>query len=191
MESTVGEDCVKDLETWLQEMVARPVPGGVSAAAVAGAMGAALLAKAARTTMERRSLARVDGENLEAAFGLAQVQSVELLRLASADEAAYRMVLDTQSLASQALARRQAWRAAAESPLRIAEVCRALLDSLSGILDLCWQDVRADLHAGGWLLEASVSICLLAAESNLRAGEVASGAGPLQDRIDAVREGLS
>ena len=182
---------MKDLETWLQEMVARPVPGGVAAAAVAAAMGAALLAKVARISMERQSLASIDREKLEAAFGLARAQSVELMRLAGADEAAYETVLDTRLLAPEASVRRQAWRAAAESPIRIAEACRTLLDSLSQVSDLCWQDVRADLLAGGWLLESSVRICVLAAESNLRAGEVGSGAGPLQDRIDVLREGLS
>jgi formiminotetrahydrofolate cyclodeaminase len=191
MEPTEREDCVKDLETWLQEMVARPVPGGVAAAAVAAAMGAALLAKAARISMERQSLAGVDRENLEAAFGLAQAQSARLMGLASADEAAYETVLDTRMLAPEASVRRQAWRTAAESPIRIAEASRTLLDSLSQVLDLCWQDVRADLLAGGWLLEASVRVCILAAENNLRAGEVGSGTGPLQDRIDALREGLS
>jgi formiminotetrahydrofolate cyclodeaminase len=191
MEAMEGEDGVKDLETWLQEMVARPVPGGVAAAAVTAAMGAALLAKAARISMERQSLASVDRENLEAALGLAQAQSAKLMRLASADEAAYETVLDTRTLAPEASLRHQAWRAAAESPIRIAEACRTLLDSLSQVLDLCWQGVRADLLAGGWLLEASVRVCILAAESNLRAGEVGSGAGPLQDRIDALREGLS
>jgi formiminotetrahydrofolate cyclodeaminase len=182
---------VKDLETWLCNMIARPVPGGVAAAAVAAAMGAALLAKAARVTMERQSLATADRENLEAAFGLAQAQSAGLLRLASADEAAYQMVLDTRLLAPQASARRQAWRVASESPIRMAEACQTLLDSLSEISELCWQDVRADLNAGGRLLEATVRICVLAAESNLRAGEVGSGAGSLQGRIDALREGLN
>lgn len=187
----MGEGYVKDLETWLQDMVARPVPGGVAAAAVAAAMGAALLAKVTRISMERQSLTSDDRANLEAALGLAQAQRVELMRLAGADEAAYQTVLDTRLLAPQALARRQAWRAAAESPVRIAEACRTLLDSLSGVSDLCWQDVRADLYACGGLLEASVRICVLAAESNLRAGEVGSEARPLQARIDALREGLS
>jgi formiminotetrahydrofolate cyclodeaminase len=182
---------VKDLEIWLQDMVARPVPGGVGAAAVAAAMGAALLAKVARTSMERQSLTSIDWANLEAALGLAQAQRVELMRLAGADEAAYQTVLDTRRLAPQAPARHQAWRAAAESPIRIAEACRTLLDSLSEVSDLCWQDVRADLDACGWLLEASVRIFVLAAESNLRAGEVGSGAADLQIRIDALREGLS
>ena len=191
MESTVEEDSVKDLETWLQDMVARPVPGGVAAAAVAAAMGAALLAKAARITMERQSLTSVDGANLEAALGLAQAQTVELMRLAGTDEAAYQTVLDTRLLAPQALVRRQAWQAASESPIRIAEACWTLLGSLSEISDLCWQNVHADLHAGCWLLEASVRICILAAESNLRAGEIGSAAGPLQGRIDALQEGLS
>jgi formiminotetrahydrofolate cyclodeaminase len=180
---------VKDLEIWLQDMVARPVPGGVAAAAVAAAMGAALLAKTARISMERQRLAGVDREKLEAAFGLAQAQSAGLMRQASADEAAYRMVLDTRSVVPQASARRQAWRAAAESPIRIAEACRTLLDSLAEVADLCWQELCADWYAGCWLLEASLRSCVLAAETNLRAAD--DGAGPLQDRIDALQEGLS
>jgi formiminotetrahydrofolate cyclodeaminase len=179
------------METWLQDMVAQPVPGGVAAAAVAAAMGAALLAKVARISIERQSLTSVDRANLEAVLGLAQAQSVGLMRLAGADEAAYQTVLDTRPLAPQASARRQAWRAAAESPIRIAEACRTLLDSLSKVSDLCWQDVRADLYACGWLLEAGIRICVLAAERNLRAGGGGSGAQPLQGRIDALREGLS
>jgi formiminotetrahydrofolate cyclodeaminase len=182
---------VKDLEIWLQDMVEQPLPGGVAAAAMAAAMGAALFAKAARVTLARQTLTSAGREMLEAAFDLAQAKTVELMRLASADEPAYQAVLDTRMLAPQASARRQAWRAAAESPIRIAEACRTLLDSLSGVSDLCWQDVCPDLYACGGLLGASVRICVLAAESNLRDGEVGSGARLLQVRIDALREGLS
>ena len=45
------------LESWLDELAAQSLPGGVSAAALASAMGAALLAKTARVTLGRQTLA--------------------------------------------------------------------------------------------------------------------------------------
>jgi formiminotetrahydrofolate cyclodeaminase len=158
---------MKDLETWLNELATEPLPGGVAAAAVAAAMGAALIAKAARITLERRGPTGGGQMALEATLEAACAQRAELARLAEADTQAYRAVLDTRSLSAKDPARSQAWQAATEVPLRVAEVCRSLLEDASGLRDSCWPALRTDLESGIWLLEVGVRTGLHAAESNL------------------------
>jgi len=174
---------VKDLETWLNELVDKPLPGGVAVAAVAAAMGAALLAKAARITLERQIPTGAGQAALEAA----QAQRVESVRLAEADEQAYRAVLDTRALPAQDPPRTRAWRAATEVPLRVAEVCRSLLDSTCGLRDACWPAVRTEFETGSWLLEIGGRAGLQAAESNLHAWGEGSESQSLRATIEALR----
>lgn len=157
---------VQNLELWLHEMATKPLPGGVAAAAIAAAMGAALIAKAIQVTLQRQALGASDRLRLEATLGQAQTQLGELARLAEADEEAYRGVLDTAKLPPDALARRAARQTATETPLRLAEQCQSLLSNLPLVLETCWPAVRSEAKTGGWLLEVGVRAGLLAAKSN-------------------------
>jgi formiminotetrahydrofolate cyclodeaminase len=153
---------VKDLEAWLDDLSAKPLPGGVAAAAVAAAMGSALMAKAARVTLRQQRRPNAGRTALEAVLDLAQARRAELLELATADEQAYRAVLEPSGAADEA------WRAATEVPIRVAEACHSLLDQMPAILGLCWPPVRTDLEIGGWLLEIGARAGVAAAESNVR-----------------------
>ena len=174
---------------WLDGLATEPLPGGVAAAAVAAAMGAALCAKAARITLERQTLTDIVQAKLEDAYEQAQVQQAALLRLAGADEAAYRAVMDVQVLATQQLERNQAWQAATEVPIRIAEACRSLLDEVSALESVCRPGVRVDYEIGVWLLEIGLRAGQRAAEVNLRSWGYAPEARLLRLRLDALQEG--
>jgi methenyltetrahydrofolate cyclohydrolase len=178
---------VKDLEAWLSELASEPLPGAVAAAAVAAAMGAALIAKAARITLERQDTAVTCRPALAAALEAAQVRGEELVRLAKADEQAYRAVLDARCLPAEDPARSSAWRAATEIPLRVAEVCRSLLDSTCGLRDACWLALRTEFDTGGRLLEVGAHAGLQAAESNLRAWGERPESRSLQAALEALR----
>jgi formiminotetrahydrofolate cyclodeaminase len=178
---------VKDLEAWLNELASESLPGGVTAATVAAAMGAALIAKAARITLERQDPDVTCRPTLAAALEMAQVQGEELVRLAKADEQAYRAVLDTRSLPAEDPARNRAWWAATEIPLRVAEVCRSLLDSTCGLRDACWPAVRTEFDTGGRLLEVGAHAGLQAAESNLRAWGERPESRSLHATLEALR----
>lgn len=149
-------------------------------------MGAALIAKAAAVTLHRQALTPADRAAMQAVLDLARERQPALMRLADADEQAYRAVLRTRAYRTPSLAGSEAWREATEVPIRVAEACRSLLGLLPGVLDPCWPAVRPDLEIGSWFLEVAVRAGLLAAEINLQAWGEDPAAGPLRARVDAL-----
>ena len=175
-----------EFDAWLERLASDPLPGAVSAAAVASAMGAGLVAKACRVTLRKEGLAPAGRQGMQAAFDLAAAQSQVLLELVDADEAAYRAFLagglDGPVSPSQVEARCQA----IEVPIRLAEACLPLLLAVPGLLDLCWLPVCPDLEVGVYFLETGLRTGLLVAEHNLRAwGD--SYFAPLEVRVEALR----
>ena len=175
-----------DMNTWLNALSNDSLPGAVSAAAVSAAMGAALVAKAARITLHRRQLDDAAQDQVQALWDLAGRQQAALLELAGADEQAYRAVLRTRSLPPSDPARTGAWVRATEVPIRIAEACHALLKPASSLLDTCWPAVCPDPEIGIWLLETGVRAGLAAAEGNLDYCGDGAEAQALQIRIESL-----
>jgi formiminotetrahydrofolate cyclodeaminase len=176
---------------WLNDMAAKSLPGGVAAAAVSAAMGAALIAKAARLTLRRQELEGVRRQSLEAVLELSHSRRAELMRLAGADEPAYRAVLKSRTLPATSPVRRQAWQEATEVPVRVAEAARAVLDGLHEFDAVCWPSVCVDFEIGASLLAAGMSAALLAADNNLHAWGDEQGSRALRRRIDVLLEGKS
>jgi formiminotetrahydrofolate cyclodeaminase len=173
---------VQDLDIWLAEMADRPLPGGVAAAAVAAAMGAALIGKTARVTLQHQELSPAGQATWQAVRALARDRRGELLRLADEDEKAYRAVLSARGPV-----RRGAQQAATEIPLLLAESCQALLTSLAGLEETCRPIVRADLLIGRRLLSCALVAGILAAEDNLQAWAEDPAVQSMRQRMDAVR----
>jgi len=174
-------DPVDRLSPWLDEMADHPLPGAVSAGAVAAAMGAALLAKVARLAQQRQTGGT---EDLRGFGELAGVQRRELLHLARTDVKAFQLVLDARDRP----AARQAWQDATDVPLRVAEACLALEDRLPALELHCPSAVLAELRTGAWLLEAGRRSGLLAAEANLKLWAEGAAGGRLRARLDALKE---
>ncbi len=160
---------MQDFATWLHNMSAKPLPGGVSAAALAAAMGAALLAKTARVSLRKQEIAAEDRATLQAMLDLASQQHQVLFDLVEVDEEAYRAVLQARAHPDPLQPEAEAWRRATEVPVCVAEACYLLLKQLPGLQDLALPVVKPDLDIGRWLLETGLRTGLLAAESNLRA----------------------
>jgi formiminotetrahydrofolate cyclodeaminase len=173
---------MKDLESWLRDMATQALPAGAAAAALAAAMGAALVAKAARVTLERGQPPDAAGAALEATFRLADARRPELRDLAEADERAYAAVLANGG-------RGKALREAVDVPLRIAEACQALLAALPDALDTCWPAVRPDLEIGGWLLQTGRDAGLLVAATNLRDWGDKLADASLSARLEVLKRG--
>jgi hypothetical protein len=108
---------MQDFDVWLHNLATKPLPGGVSAAALAAAMGAALVAKAVRISLRRQDVGEKDRTDLHAVLDLARYQQV-LLSLAEADERAYRAVLASQAHKHGHPARDDAWYEATSVPVR-------------------------------------------------------------------------
>ena len=181
-------EAMRDLEIWLSDMCDRPLPGGVAAAAVGAAMGAALIAKALRVTLKRRQLAASDEAVLAEVLNLTRTQRVALCRLADADVEAYQAVLDTCSLADSHPSRRRAWQSATEVPVAVAEVCRQLLDRVPDVVPQCWSGVCVDFEIGSQFLQAGMRAGVLAAEANLGLGGAAVDGAPFRVRLEALSQ---
>jgi len=179
-----------DFDAWLSRMARQPLPGGVAAAALAAAMGAALSAKATRFTLDRQSLADGEQDTLRATLVLAEAQCTVLRRLARDDEQAYRAVLDARAHAEQVSSWRLAWQRATEVPIQIAEACTSLWERLPAVDQVCWPQVRADLQVGSRLLDCGIQAGRQAAECNLHVWGDGPQAREFQLRLDALEAKL-
>jgi formiminotetrahydrofolate cyclodeaminase len=176
-----------DFEAWLERMATESLPGGISAAALAASMGAALVSKVAIISRERRQLEPGLDRQLADLAALARGRRRELSRLVAEDEAAYRQVMDAQDLAPDAVERGRAWLAATRSPLVTAEACQALLAGLAGLEDKVLALVAVDLEIGRQLLEVGRKAGLRVAEENLQTWGAGREAAPLRARLDLLR----
>jgi methenyltetrahydrofolate cyclohydrolase len=178
---------LRSFDAWLEDLANRALPGGVAAAAVAAAMGAALVTKVAGATLQRQPLFPLEQQRLDALVDLVQESIDELQWLAAEDERAYRQVLQTRRLTIDDVERRLAWHQATEVPLRVAEVCRDLLLRLDFLADRCWPAVVTDLQIGRRLLATGLESGLEAAEENLRAWAEDPEARGFRSRIYVLR----
>lgn len=110
-------------------------PGGGSAAALAGALGAALAAMVARLTLGREQYAAYEAE-MTGIAARADMRRAELLRLVDEDTAAYVTVMEAYRLpkadagqkAERTAAIQAALRHAADIPLATAHACVEVLE---------------------------------------------------------------
>lgn len=145
-----------------------PAPGGGSAAALVGAMAAALVSMVANLTVGRRKFAAVE-PSVRAALGAAEHVRAQLLSLMEEDERVFRAAIaayklphttdEEQYRRTQAI--QQAVRAAAQPPLAMAAASRRTLD-LAGI-------VAKD---GNPQLASDAGVAALLAEAALRASAI-------------------
>lgn len=178
---------MREFSTWLKNLSTKPLPGAVSATALAAAMGAGLVAKAMRITLRRQAVDGATHTALQAVFDLADRQQDALIGLAEADERAYRAVLEARAKPASAAAQREAWLQATEVPIRIAEACQSLGEAMSPWLDHCWPALCPDVQIGLWLLETGKRAGLAAAESDIAFCGDTLAAESLQLRIDALK----
>jgi formiminotetrahydrofolate cyclodeaminase len=178
---------MKDFGIWFRDLSSKPLPGSVAAAAVSAAMGAALIAKSTRITLQRQGMDSATRGALQALWELADRQQAVLIDLADADERAYRAVLEAGSLPESSSARAAAWLQATDTPIRLAETCHALVESARPLLNTCWPAVCPDPEIGVWLLETGLRAGLAAAEGNIGSCADTPETHALQRRIDLLK----
>lgn len=140
----------------------KPTPGGGSAAALAGAMGAALIAMFCNLTAGKKKYLGVKDE-MEAAAAFAVEQQKKLLELADRDSAAYEKVLAAYRLPKETDAdvdlRQQAINAATleatRTPLETATVSVGLLERVPSLAARGNPNALSDLKVGMELLYAA------------------------------------
>jgi len=182
-------------EMTVRELVERlatdePVPGGGSAAALAGAMGAALVQMVVELTVGRPT---ADGHDAE----LGQIGSIaagsqsELLRLAEADAAAYAAVIAARRLSRGTEREREsrrvqvdaAMRDATRAPLETARRAVGVFKLAEALAPIGNRNVVSDIGVAGLLAAAALRGAALNVRTNL---PFLSENEPLRD--EAARE---
>ncbi len=131
-----------------------PAPGGGSAAALAGLLGASLLAMAINLTRGRQEFSAAEALLVQRQAEVTSLQN-ELLALIERDADAFKAVVAAQALPaiSAADSRRraaidEAIRAAAEVPLMTARACLTVLEITGAVLDKVNPHAVSDLGVG-------------------------------------------
>src|SRR5213080_4351073 len=149
------------LDGWLDELAGgAPVPGGGSAAALAGALAAALVAMVARLTSGRTAYAAVQ-ERVAALLAEADALRAQLRRLVDDDAAAYARVSDAYRVLKGDPTRKravdQALVGAAQTPLQIARGAVRLMALAREIGAIGNQNARSDSKVAAALARAALA----------------------------------
>lgn len=155
-----------------------PTPGGGTAAAVAGAMGAALTGMVATLTLSREKYAQAH-DAIRPIGEAAAAGRMELLALARRDAEAYDAVVAARRLpkeseeqkSERARAMAAATRQAAEIPMETARLAVRLLESLPELVEKGNPNAASDAGAAALLLEAAAEAALLNVGINLAGAE--------------------
>jgi len=151
-----------------------PVPGGGSAAALAGAMGASLVSMVAALTVGRAEYAEVDAIVREIGEAASSLRD-ELIELAERDSDAYQAVVTARRLpresdeqrSARARAMSSAVVQAAEVPLRTARVARQALELAGRIAPIGNRNAVSDAGVAALLAAAAIRGAILNVRINL------------------------
>jgi formiminotetrahydrofolate cyclodeaminase len=171
---------------------AEPVPGGGSASALAGALGAALVSMVARLS-RRQQLVAHSGLH-DWAEGEGQRLAAWLLELADDDAAAYaafaaalKMPRSTpQETEARQIAKRQAARVAAEVPLHTVEACLQVVKAAEVLAGRCNLNASSDVAVASLLAEAAAE----GAAENVRVNLPSLGDDPWAGEVERRLDGL-
>jgi methenyltetrahydrofolate cyclohydrolase len=145
-----------------------PAPGGGSAAALVGAMSAALCSKVARFSAD------------EGAVAQAEALRRRLVALAAEDAAAFTAALDQLRERRDDFDLGRALAVAADVPLRIAAACADVAELGGALAERGKADLQPDARAASILAAAAARSAALLVEANL-------GAAPGDDRVGRAR----
>jgi methenyltetrahydrofolate cyclohydrolase len=153
------------LQKYLESLAARePVPGGGSAAAVSGALAAALIGMAARYSLgKNKAKAPQTEKQLEEIVQAADAARNRLLELAGEDAEAYANTVTAKKVSPEAY--QTALKKAGEVPRNIIQICLKLRESVPYLLKEGNRYLVSDVHAAEAFIKAAVS----AAESMIEA----------------------
>jgi methenyltetrahydrofolate cyclohydrolase len=151
-----------------------PTPGGGSASALAGAIGASLLAMVAGLP-KSRAATEEDVERLQAAGERCAALAGELTALVDRDSDAYDLVVGAYrkpkgtdaEKAARSAAIQEAMRAAIEAPLEVMRACAAAAEQGVVVATLGNRSAASDVQVGFELLGAGLRGAKLNVEINL------------------------
>ncbi len=180
------------LKDYLDDLAsAKPAPGGGSAAALSGAMGAALASMVCRLTLDKEAYAGVQQEieglskqteELRYRFQELMQEDIEAYGRLSAS---YRMPRGTgEERAARAAAIQEQLVGAALVPLEVAESAAALIECCERIAEIGNVTVLSDVAAGVILARGAGEDAALLVRINLRAMKNAELAADIERRLN-------
>ena len=176
---------------------AEPTPGGGTASAVAGALGAALVAMVARTTIGKKKFADRQAA-MEAIRDEADALRRDLLVQAEADAKAFDAVLAAYRLprgtpeeeARRGAAIQDATRGAIATPLAVGRLARRVLDLARHVAADGNPSAASDAGVGGLLAAAALRGALLNVQINLAQLADAADRAQVEAQVAALRADL-
>ncbi len=169
-----------------------PVPGGGSAAAYAGAMGAALAAMVARIGAKKN-----DGESLRDYIGEVDNLRADFIRLVDDDSAAYARVAEAMKLPRATDEEKKvrservqaALLAASRVPLEVAKTSRRLLDACERGLEKAPPAAVSDVGVGALMADAALRGAAMNVMINLSSLKDRAQVKVLSEDLDRAIEG--
>ncbi len=161
LEAKIRETGGPTLDGWIDELAgAAPVPGGGSAAALAGALAAALVAMVCRLTIGRKAYAAAEGRAREMLIE-AEALRTELRRLVDDDAAAYGRVSAAYKIPKgdpgRGAAVDEALRGAAVTPLAVARGAARLIALARELGEIGNKNARSDTQVAEHLARAALA----------------------------------
>ena len=132
------------------------VPGGGSAAALAAAMGVALVSMVAKLSA-KKAKADTDREVLTSLVPELDQLAARLLELSQEDIDAYRAVIDARKSGATGPALARSYQRAAEVPLEVATAASRAIAMLPEVSRRSWEMTASDLAVGSELLQTGLS----------------------------------
>ena len=180
----------KSLRAFAEALAAKePVPGGGGAAALAGAVAAALCSMVCNYTLGKKAYAEVEEDirTLSEEAGSARIRMLELV-----DEDAQAFIPLSQAYAipkddpGRAEALEAATKGAIEAPLEMAELAAWIVDIAAELEDKGSRMLVSDAVCAGILARASLECAV----ENVRINTAALSDRGYAEEIDAICEGL-
>jgi formiminotetrahydrofolate cyclodeaminase len=196
MEPTVTDFAQHSLEAFLNALASdAPTPGGGTAAAMAGAMGAALAQMVSGLTLAREKYA-ASHEAIRPIAEASAVARAEFVRLAREDSEAYDEVVGARRMPKETVEEKAARaerialsnRRATEVPMRTARAAVRLLATLPELAEKGNPNAASDVGAAALLLDAAVEGALLNVGINLSGIEDDAFAAQMQKETADLQE---
>ena len=191
MRATVLDQSVREFSSGLAAK--QPTPGGGSAAALAGALGAGLVSMVCQYTVGRERYADVE-EAARRVLARADELRVELEQAVDADVAAYGSYSQAQSMPRETEADQRerhaalqaALRESTEVPLGVAERCAELLELAAEAAEIGNPFLISDAAVGAEMAAAALASAELNVRLNVGGLEDNAFAGEVHTRLDAI-----
>jgi formiminotetrahydrofolate cyclodeaminase len=173
-----------------------PAPGGGSAAALSGALGAALVSMVCNLTLGKKKYAAVQ-EDISALLERSEALRHQLIDLLEADvqvytgvSQAYRMPRKTpEEKAARSAAIQQALKSAAQVPMQVAEACAQVLDLCTPAAEIGNVNLVSDAGVAALMAEAGLRSAALNVIININAIKDETYSNALGDELDLLLEG--